>query len=109
MNNLNEEKVLPKKGEPSSKHKRKKLEFSKILFICVSVLVTIVIAYSMVLMWKTNDTSGLAYLIPAAFAELATATGFYYNKARHENEIKLRKRYGEEIYNETKENVNEYR
>ena len=79
----------------SRNSKRNKLEFSKILFICVSVLVTIVIAYSMVLMWKTNDTSGLAYLIPAAFAELATATGFYYSKARKENEIKLMKKYGD--------------
>ena len=31
----------------------------------------------------------LAYLIPAMFAELATATGFYYNKAREENIRKI--------------------
>lgn len=45
----------------------------------------------------------LAYLIPAIFAELATATGFYYSKAKAENRIKLRKQYGPEIYNDTKE------
>ena len=53
--------------------------------------------------WKTGDTSPLAYLIPAIFAELATATGFYYSKAKAENRIKLRKQYGPEIYNDTKE------
>ena len=39
-------------------------------------------------MWKTGDLSPLAYLIPAVFGELATATGFYYWKARNENRAK---------------------
>lgn len=30
-----------------------------------------------------------AYLIPAVFAEMASATGFYYTKAKAENKIKL--------------------
>ena len=29
------------------------------------------------------------YLIPAVFAEMASATGFYYTKAKAENKIKL--------------------
>lgn len=33
----------------------------------------------------------------------AAATGFYYSKAKAENRIKLRKKYGPEIYNDTKE------
>jgi hypothetical protein len=37
------------------------------------------------------------YLIPAAFAELATATGFYYNKAKVENRIKLKQAYKQEL------------
>ena len=45
----------------------------------------------------------IAYLIPAVFAELATATGFYYSKAKAENRIKLRKKYGADIYNDSKE------
>ena len=52
---------------------------------------------------ETKDLSPLAYLIPAIFAELATATGFYYSKAKAENRIKLRKLYGPEIYNDAKE------
>lgn len=59
--------------------------------------------FTLAIVWKTGDTSPLAYLIPAIFAELATATGFYYSKAKAENRIKLRKQYGPEIYNDTKE------
>ncbi|MPN16591.1 hypothetical protein SDC9_163936 [bioreactor metagenome] len=70
------------------KHKEKK-EFSKKIFIGVSMLTVSITLYACVLMWITKDTGGLAYLIPAVFAEFATATGFYYNKARAENEIKI--------------------
>lgn len=41
------------------------------------------------MIWITMDTSVLAYLIPAVFAEMASATGFYYTKAKAENKIKL--------------------
>lgn len=30
-------------------------------------------------------------------------TGFYYSKAKAENRIKLRKKYGPDIYNDSKE------
>ena len=66
----------------------KKREFSKTIISTVG---------------RTSDTSPLAYLIPAVFAETAAATGFYYSKAKAENRIKLRKKYGPEIYNDTKE------
>lgn len=56
-----------------------------------------------IMVWKTENLEPLAYLIPAIFAELATATGFYYSKAKAENRIKLRKLYGPEIYNDAKE------
>lgn len=80
----------------------KKLEFSKIILIVVSAITLLVTVFTMVIVWKYGDTSPLAYLIPAVFAELATATGFYYSKAKAENRIKLRKQYGAEIYNDTK-------
>ena len=50
-----------------------------------------------------DSLSPLAYLIPAVFTELGVGTGFYYSKAKAENRIKLRKMYGSEIYNDTKE------
>ena len=36
-----------------------------------------------------GDTSPLAYIIPGIFTELSAATGFYFWKAKAENEIKL--------------------
>ena len=71
--------------------KKKKMEFSKKIFIGVSVAAILVTIFTGIMIWKTNDLSSLMYLIPAVFAELATATGFYYNKAKAENQIKIRK------------------
>ena len=67
----------------------KKLEFSKLIFIIVSLGVIAVTIFACVMIWRTLDLTPLAYLIPAIFAEMATATGYYYSKARAENEIKL--------------------
>lgn len=79
-----------------------KIEFSKIIMIIVGAVTVIVTAFTLIIVCQTGDTSPLAYLIPAVFAELATATGFYYSKAKAENRIKLRKKYGAEIYNDSK-------
>ena len=73
--------------------KKPKMEFSKKIFYLVMIIVVVVIIYSMALMWKTNDTTALAYLIPAVMGEMGVATGFYYNKAKAENKLKLSKRY----------------
>lgn len=86
-----------------------KFEFSKIIMIVVGAVTFIVTAFTLIIVFITGDTSPLAYLIPAVFAEFATATGFYYYKAKSENQIKLRKKYGAEIYNDTKgENYYDY-
>lgn len=68
---------------------KKKVEFSKLIFICVSVLTLAISLFSCCIIWITMDTSALAYLIPAVFAEMASATCFYYTKAKTENKIKL--------------------
>lgn len=80
-----------------------KREFSKTILMFIGAVTVVVTAFTLIMIWRTNDLSPLAYLIPAIFAELATATGFYYSKAKAENRIKLRKQYGPEIYNDTKE------
>jgi hypothetical protein len=71
--------------------KKKKMEFSKKIFIGVSAAAILVTIFTGYMIWKTNDLSPFMYLIPAVFAELATATGFYYSKAKAENQIKIRK------------------
>jgi hypothetical protein len=65
--------------------KRKRIEFSKIIFIGVSTITIAVVVFSFLMIYKTGDLSPLSYLIPSIFAELATATGFYYKKAEREN------------------------
>ena len=77
--------------------KKPRFETSKV------ILFIVVTAFTLHMIEETKDLSPLAYLIPAVFAELATATGFYYSKAKAENRIKLRKLYGPEIYNDAKE------
>lgn len=83
--------------------KKAKTEFSKLILMCVGAVTTVVTAFTLVMIWRTNDLSPLAYLIPAVFTELGVGTGFYYSKAKAENRIKLRKLYGPEIYNDAKE------
>jgi len=64
---------------------KKKIAFSKIIFAGVSIMTISVVIFSCRMMYITGDLSPLAYLIPSVFAELATATGFYYRKAEKEN------------------------
>ncbi|WP_343209483.1 hypothetical protein [Anaerolentibacter hominis] len=77
-----------------NKKNHPRMEFSKKIFYMVTGFTVLVTMYSMALMWITRDSSALSVLIPAVFAEFATATGFYYSKAKKENEIKLKKLYG---------------
>ena len=81
---------------------KKKIEFSKIIMLVVGAVTITVTAFTLIIVKETGDTSPLAYLIPAVFAEFATATGFYYSKAKSENQIKLREKYGADIYNDSK-------
>lgn len=89
-------------------HKKSKMEFSKKLFIMVTVFNTIITAFTLVMIWRTLDLSPLTYLIPASFAEFATATGFYYSKAKAENKIKLMKSEGVPITSEDFDEKGEY-
>lgn len=68
---------------------KKKVEFSKLIFLGVSIVTIAITLFSCRVIWLTMDTSALAYLIPAVFTEMASATGFYFTKAKAENKIKL--------------------
>lgn len=76
------------------KKTKKKMEFSKIAFLCTSVLFGFVIVGSFVLMWHTGTTDALPHLITATAGLTTTATGFYYHKAKVENALKISKEYG---------------
>lgn len=66
-------------------------EFSKKILIMAGIINTVVIVFTMIMIWRTLDLSPLAYLIPSVATEVATGTGFYYSKAKVENRIKLMK------------------
>jgi hypothetical protein len=70
---------------------RKHIEFSKIILMVAGVINIIVIAFTLIIVWRTLDLTPLAYLIPSVGAEVATGTAFYYTKAKVENRIKLMK------------------
>ena len=89
-------------------HNKPTMEFSNKLFIMVTVFNTIITAFTLVMVWRTLDLSPLSYLIPACFAEFATATGFYYSKAKAENKIKLMKSEGVPITSEDFNEKGEY-
>lgn len=79
---MNDEKICSLSGS-------KRLEFSKVIIAGIAIMTTAITIFACCMIWKTGDTSVLAYLIPAVFAEMASATGFYYSKAKAENKIKL--------------------
>lgn len=71
------------------KKRKSKLEFSKVILAGVTTLTLAVVVVSFVLMFRTMDLSPLSYIITGCFAELASATGFYYWKAKNENLLKI--------------------
>ena len=75
---------------------KSKMEFSKKIFVFVSVVTLAVTAFTMYMVWETKDLSPLIYLIPAIFAEMGTGTAFYYWKARCENLKKMEMEYKSE-------------
>lgn len=80
---------------------KKRIEFSKIVLVIMMILDIAVIIFACVMMWRTDDLTPLAYLIPSIGAEISTGTAFYYWKARAENKIKLAKLYGIELTENT--------
>lgn len=76
---------------------RKKIEFSKVIIVYALVIVTAWDVFSAIIIWKLTDTYLLSILLPLKDAMLTTAMGFYYNKAKAENKIKIAKANNLEI------------
>ena len=84
---------------------KKKFEFSKLIIIFVGAVTILVTAFTMYMIWETKDMMAFTYLIPAVFTETASATGFYYWKARTENKIRMSKEIQKEQIEEETVNV----
>ena len=83
--------VLLARRKPKKKKKREQnnLEFSKKIFIGLSVLVGAVAAFVCVMVWRTEDVSVTQALIDNAFGLLKVGVVSYFGKAALENRIKL--------------------
>lgn len=79
-----------------------KIEFSKLIVTFLGAVTLWVTAFTLKMVKETQNLDPLNTLITVLFGALATALGFYYSKAKIENRIKLRKKYGADIYNDVK-------
>lgn len=75
--------------------KRSQPEFSKRILTTAKWECWIITATGIFFAWKSLDTSIFSYLVPVCWTGYAVARAFYYNKAKAENAIKLRKAYQE--------------
>lgn len=81
-------------GQKKKKVKRK-TEFSKIILIVSWLSGSVIIAfacwltYMMVIHGLHGDVQLVSIILSGGFAEISLGTGFYYWKARKENELKL--------------------
>lgn len=81
-----------------TKHvKKKRPEFSKVVAVIGILMWLIVNIFGMTMMAMTYDLSPLAYVIGSVDAVVAVVLGFYYWKAKAENQIKLKQEYGESV------------
>ena len=80
---------------------KNKMEFSKKIILVAGAINILVVLFTLVIVWRTCDTSPLCYLIPSVAAEVSAGTSWYYSKAKKENEINLRQRYGDEMIDRT--------
>ena len=74
-------------------NRKKQQEFSKRILITAKWECWIITAAGLFFAWRCLVTSIFAYLIPVCWTGYAIARAFYYNKAKAENAIKLRKAY----------------
>lgn len=74
-----------------SKQKKEKMEFSKKLAIYVLVVYAITVLGSLLIMYISQDASGVEWLIGSSGAALTATLALYYNKSKAENTLKIRK------------------
>jgi len=84
-------------SSPKARHRRPRTEFSKKLLYANFSVVYMVIIFTMVIVWRTGDTSPLSYLIPSTFTLASVANGYYYWKAKAENIVKYGNKHGQDM------------
>lgn len=70
---------------------KKKFEFSKLIIFIFGIVEISVVVFTCYMVYLTHDLSPLSYLIPSTAIVGATGVKYYYDKAKRENIIKLKK------------------
>lgn len=70
-------------------YRKKRTETSKKLLYLTDIMAVSLIIFTYLIIWKTNDTGPLTYLVPSVFGLVTTSHGFYFWKAKAENMKKL--------------------
>ena len=65
--------------------KNKSWGWSHSLTVIMLTVTIVVLIFSMALMWKTNYTSALAYIVPSIIGSLGACLSFYFWKSKAEN------------------------
>lgn len=88
-----------KKNETTgaSRKAKRKPEFSKIMAVIAISMWVFVNLFGMAIVIFTMDASPLTYVIPSVDAVVAIVCGYYFWKARAENQIKLKRIYGVDV------------
>lgn len=68
---------------------QKKWEASKVILFIMMIAALILTAFTCWACIYFDTTDPLYVTVPAIFAELASATGFYYWKSKNENKVKM--------------------
>lgn len=72
-----------------------KKEYSKVLLNRITVMYILVLIVACVFSWCDKDTSVFEWTIPSISTVFSFGVSFYYNKAKTENLIKLKKENSE--------------
>ena len=81
-------------GKHDLKKNKRRHEFSKIMAVIAISMWLFVNFFCMAMVILTLDTSPLMYVVPSVDAVVAVVCGYYFWKAKAENQIKLRRIYG---------------
>lgn len=85
----------------------KKIEFSKFIFLWLAIMVTLAVIITAASVYHTGDATPIMTMMEWTAKLAMVGVGFYFWKARTENKIKLRKKYGEDIYNDAMKGEND--
>lgn len=81
---------------------KKKIEFSKLIVIAVSVFILSIVGVSFYLMFQLGDLSALTEIIIGAFALGSLTYGYYFWKSKNENLVKIMNQLPQEYQEEVK-------